>query len=179
MQVKFLWNGIKVDGKLYRAFYSEGKLIHYPEGTITIFAKDYEHFPKIEGLTVENDTELQSDYFETDRIYVTPGNTHYPAVIEAMKQKEAHYTPKPIKPDSRIDTYIANMKATHAFIKSGTWKDIQTRPGKKYVRLVSILSNDQVCAIGFIDPVSGDVYRANGWKQKGHKIGSIGKEPNP
>ncbi len=40
MEVKFMWNGIKVDGKLYRAHYSMG---HYtkesglPQSTITIF----------------------------------------------------------------------------------------------------------------------------------------------
>ncbi len=88
---KFVWNGIKADGHLYRAWYSRSKLINYPEGTITIYGRDYyPHFPAIDGLTVHNDTEILTDYHETDRMRVTPDNHHYPAVLAAYEKQEAH-----------------------------------------------------------------------------------------
>jgi hypothetical protein len=88
---RFLWNGVKVDGKLYRAWYSKGGLINYPESTITIYGRDYwPHFPQIDGLNVQNDTEFQTDYYETDRVRVTPDNPHYPAVHAAWEKQEAH-----------------------------------------------------------------------------------------
>jgi len=88
---KFMWNGIKADGKLYRAWYSKGQLINAPEGTITIYGRDYyPPLPAIEGLTVQNDSEMQTDYFETDRVRVTPDNPHYPAVLAAYEKQEAH-----------------------------------------------------------------------------------------
>ena len=89
MQVKFLYNGIKVDGKLYKAWYSLGKYRNYPEGTITIYARDYESFPKIDGLNIENNTDLMTDYFENDRIRVTPDNKWYPQVLEAYNKQQA------------------------------------------------------------------------------------------
>lgn len=91
MKTKFMWNGIKVDGRLYRAWYSDSKLIgDYPDGTITIYGKDYKSFPQILGLTAQNDTDIMTDYFEKDRIRVTPDNHHYPAICEAMKKAKEH-----------------------------------------------------------------------------------------
>jgi len=89
--LKFLWNGIKPDGKLYRASYSPGELINQPAETITIYAKDYERFPAIEGLTVENDSDLMTDYHAKDLIRVTPDNIHYPAVKAALDAENRHY----------------------------------------------------------------------------------------
>lgn len=91
MTIKFMWNGIKKDGKLYRARYSDGKLLNSPEGTITIYARDYDDFPKVEGLNIENNTEIMTDYFEKDRVRVTPDNIHYTAVTEAMKKQDEHH----------------------------------------------------------------------------------------
>jgi len=90
MNIKFMWNGIKVDGQLYRAWYSGSKLINYPEGTITIYAKNYKHFPAISGLTIQNDSDIRSDYCENDRIRITPENSHYPAVLEALRKLKEH-----------------------------------------------------------------------------------------
>jgi len=90
-EIKFMWNGIKVAGKLHRVFYSDAKLIgNYPAGTITIYAKDYKSLPKIEGINVQNDSDCQTDYFETDRARILPGNPHYAAITAAMKQRQDH-----------------------------------------------------------------------------------------
>ena len=93
MTVKFMWNGIKVDGELYRAYYSMGKYTEasgLPEGTITVYAKDYTSIPRIEGLQVENDTDIMTDYFETDRIRIATDNKFYNDALEALKKHQAH-----------------------------------------------------------------------------------------
>ena len=91
MRTKFMWNGIKVDGKLHRCWYSTGELINYPEGTVTIYGKEYyPGIPQIDGLQIHNDSDSMTDYFEKDRIRVEPTNPHYAAVIEAVKKQTAH-----------------------------------------------------------------------------------------
>jgi hypothetical protein len=89
--LKFLWNGLKLDGKLYRARYSPGEVIGQP-GTITIYAKDYGRFPKIDGLNVVNDSDIITDYFDKDRIYVTPDNPYYSAIKAALDAENKHYS---------------------------------------------------------------------------------------
>lgn len=85
---KFMWNGIKVDGTLYKAHYLRS------DEVITIYGKGYTSFPLIAGLQIENDSDIMTDYFENDRIRVSPGNTHYQAVLEAFQKQEEHYQKK-------------------------------------------------------------------------------------
>jgi hypothetical protein len=92
--LKFFWNGIKVNGgKLQTASYSTGRLIGYPEGTITIYAKSYRRFTAEvgEALHVQNDSDAMTDYFETDRIRVTPDHALYQMVLKAAQANEAHF----------------------------------------------------------------------------------------
>ena len=91
MKIKFMWNGIKIDGKLFKAHYSDGSLTNHPEGTLTIYAKRYRPFPEIPGLNVQNDSDMMTDYFENDRIRVTPDNVFYNQVKEAISKANAHY----------------------------------------------------------------------------------------
>ena len=88
---KFMWNGIYVDGILYRCRYSKGNLINYPESTITIYAKEYKPLPKIDGLNIKNDSDMMTDYSEKDRVYVTKENKHYNQVLNACILARAHY----------------------------------------------------------------------------------------
>jgi hypothetical protein len=93
--IKFLYNGIKKDDKLYKASYYKGsytKESSIPEGTITIFAKEYGHFPNIEGLEKINETDIMTDYFEKDRIHVQPDNQYYNDVNAAYLKQEEHDT---------------------------------------------------------------------------------------
>ncbi len=93
MTVKFMWNGIKVDGELYRAHYSIGNYTEssgIPKETITVYAKDYKSFPRIEGLQIENESDIMTDYFETDRIRIAPDNKFYNDALEALKKHQAH-----------------------------------------------------------------------------------------
>jgi hypothetical protein len=92
--LKFKWNGIKAsDGKLQRAFYSDGALLNSPAGTITIYGRDYKPFSAEvrEAFKVENDSDGMTDYFETDRIRVTPAHPLYSQVQAALVAREAHY----------------------------------------------------------------------------------------
>lgn len=91
MTVKFLWNGIKVDGELYRCSYGDGKLIGYPNGTITIYGKDYRSFPRIEGLTITNESDIMTDYFENDCTLVTPDNVWYAQAKSACDKAKEHF----------------------------------------------------------------------------------------
>ena len=72
-----------------------------------------------------------------------------------------------------IEQHVTDMKAGHHFIKSGVWQDIRTEVGRKYVKIISILSNGQRSAIEFIDPISGKIFRANSWRQKGRWISNL------
>jgi hypothetical protein len=90
MAVKFMWNGIKVDGELHKCWYSISTLVGFPAGTITIYGKNYRDLPLIEGLTVENDSDSMTDYFENDRIRVTPDNPFYPEVKAALDKLNEH-----------------------------------------------------------------------------------------
>ena len=100
MTIKFMWNGIKIDGELYKGWYSKG---HYtkesgiPLGTITIYGKNYISFPRIEGLEIINESDSQTDYFENDRIRVMPDNKYYNDVLNAYNKQEEHNRKKFIK----------------------------------------------------------------------------------
>lgn len=93
MEVKFMWNGIKVNGTLHRAHYYCGAYTAnsgLPEGTITVYAKDYASFPAIDGLTIINDSDSMTDYFENDRIRILPDNKYYAEAKKAFEKMTEH-----------------------------------------------------------------------------------------
>ncbi len=93
MEVKFMWNGIKVDGTLYKAHYCGSAYTAtsgLPAGTITVFAKNYTSLPQIAGLHIENDSDRMTDYFEEDRIRITPDSKYYKAAKEAYDKMNEH-----------------------------------------------------------------------------------------
>jgi hypothetical protein len=89
--LKFFWNGIKgSDGKLQRAHICEGELISYPKGTVTIYARGCRFSAEVaQSFRVDNDTDSSTDYFEYDRIRVTPSHPLYAAVKAAADKGEA------------------------------------------------------------------------------------------
>ena len=101
---KFLWNGIKVDGgKLQKASFSDGRLIGFPEGTVTIYAKHYSGFSAEvwEAFDVRNDSDSMTDYFETDRIRVQPGHPLYAQAMAAVKASHQHHEKMQAKREER------------------------------------------------------------------------------
>ncbi len=91
--MKFYWNGIKAEGeKLWRAFYSDASLCHHPAGTLTIYARDYHRAPAAirAAFQVENNSDMMTDYFETDLIRVLPGHPLYAQVRAALDAANSH-----------------------------------------------------------------------------------------
>lgn len=92
--LRFLWNGIKVgNGQLLTCWYSTGPFTNYPDGTLTVSARDYNSFPaEVRAcFNIENNTDVQSDYFDSDRIRVTPNHPLYSLVKAAHEAAELHY----------------------------------------------------------------------------------------
>ena len=91
--LKFYWNGIKDNGgKLQRCHYSVSPLLNYPAGTITIYSRGYSGLSRgvHEAFTVQNDSDMRTDYFENDRIRVEPSHQLYDDVMAAVKSANAH-----------------------------------------------------------------------------------------
>lgn len=97
MSLKFFYNGIKDNGgKLQTCFYSKGTLINYPVNTLTIYKKEYADFTAgiREAFTVQNDTEIETDYIVQDLIRVEPTHPLYAEVLEAYNKQEARRAAK-------------------------------------------------------------------------------------
>jgi hypothetical protein len=108
-KIKFLWNGIKVDGKLYRAHYSLGHLYHYPEDTITVYARDLlVGLPRLDGIEVENHTDLQTDYFESDTCRILAGSKYHAEALAAYEAQEVHAAKRKAKFEARCAAYQAS-----------------------------------------------------------------------
>lgn len=91
MEIKFLWNGIKVDGKLHRCHYSFDQ--GFTPKEIAIYAKEYGRgeLPKSIGLDVKNESDGREDYFETDHVTLYPGDKFYDEALAAWKQAEKKF----------------------------------------------------------------------------------------
>ena len=99
---KFMWNGIKDinTGKLTKCWYSKGNLLKngvLDNETITIYGEHYKRLPLIDGLEVLNDSDIMTDYFENDRIYVDVNSRYYEEVKNAYIQQEIHNVKRNIK----------------------------------------------------------------------------------
>lgn len=82
--IRFYWNGIKVDGgDLIKCWY------HIGDDSITISARDYKDLPR-EYFTVRNNTDVYTDYFDSDRADVKPDHPLYKYVRFAAAAAEKH-----------------------------------------------------------------------------------------
>lgn len=75
--IRIYYNGIKIDGgKLIRCYYSLDNNADHAE-SVSISVKGYSgRLPK-DLLPVENDTDIMTDYFDTDGAYITPEHPLY------------------------------------------------------------------------------------------------------
>jgi len=98
MNLKFMWNGIKIEGKLYKAWFSKVTYTEQskiPARTITIYVESTSNvLPLIDGLNTINNFDSMTDYFEKTKIRVTPDNEFFNAVCEAFEKQEAHRAAK-------------------------------------------------------------------------------------
>jgi len=81
--LKFMYNGIKLEDKFYKACYSDEGV----EDAITIYVTKYSNFPMVEGLQQTTDliTGLRV-------IRVVPNNKFYKEVLEAYNKQQTHNT---------------------------------------------------------------------------------------
>lgn len=92
--IRFFWNGIKVNGgKLIRCFYfTDSK-----SDSVTISARDYADLPR-DMFKVKNDTDLYTDYFDSDSATLTPAHPLYKyaraAALKAAMRGEPEYIAK-------------------------------------------------------------------------------------
>ena len=103
--IKFYYNGIKVNGgKLVRCFY------WFDDNSVTVAARDYDHLPS-DVFAVENDTDVYTDYFDTDSARLTPEHPLYKyARAAALKEKVRdleRYQPK----NEKLSAYRAELDA--------------------------------------------------------------------
>lgn len=100
-KVKFLWNGIRVDGTFYKGHYTTGpyaKGSSLPEDTVTIYM-ERSNTPHFAGVVIENDSDPMTDYFTTDTVRVLPDSELHEAAshaalthkIHMLKGQVAHY----------------------------------------------------------------------------------------
>lgn len=76
--IKFFYNGIKLNGenKLLKCFYSIDNSTAESGPCVTIYARGYDDLPR-DVFPVENDTDLYTDYFDSDRATLTPAHPLY------------------------------------------------------------------------------------------------------
>lgn len=92
--LKFFYNGIKASGgKLQKAHFSFGNYTTQSginPASVTIYARDYDGFSAevAAAFPVENNTDTQTDYFEKDRIRVSPEHPLYAAVVAAYDAQQ-------------------------------------------------------------------------------------------
>lgn len=76
--IKFFYNGIKLNGenKLLKCFYSIDNSTAESGPCVTIYARGYDDLPR-DVFPVENDTDIYTDYFDSDRATLTPAHPLY------------------------------------------------------------------------------------------------------
>ena len=72
--IKFFYNGLRLNGS--RSLVRVGYSLDLDAQTVTIYARNGETLPH-ELFTVENDTDLYTDYFDNDRATLTPAHPLY------------------------------------------------------------------------------------------------------
>lgn len=97
--VHFLWNGIKINGELYKGSYSTGPYTEesqLPEGTVTVYM-ERSNTPRINGLEVYNDSDIMTDYFEDDTVRVRPDSPYYQSAVSGANAYNIHMEKQHIK----------------------------------------------------------------------------------
>lgn len=122
--IKFVWNGIKIDGTLYKGSYSNGpyaKTSKLPEGTITIYMKG-SNTPRLSNLNIKNESDIMTDYFENDTIHIYPSEVYFSEASKALNDYQIHQEKVAIKQyekgfarslGTNMEEYYANELTRH------------------------------------------------------------------
>lgn len=115
--IKFFYNGIKLNGenKLLKCFYSIDNSTAESGPCVTIYARDYSDLPR-DVFPVENDTDIYTDYFDSDRATLTPAHPLYKYARAAA-----------IKADLRDSVpYLEKLERTLNSGKLAPWQNADT-----------------------------------------------------
>lgn len=115
--IKFFYNGIKLNGenKLLKCFYSIDNSTAESGPCVTIYARDYNDLPR-DVFPVENNTDLYTDYFDSDRATLTPAHPLYKYARAAA-----------IKADLRDSVpYLEKLERTLNSGKLAPWQNADT-----------------------------------------------------
>lgn len=93
--LKFMYNGIKIDGKLHKGHWSKSQYLNGAE--FAFYSDDYSSKELRQHFKVKNDSDIMTDYFEKDTIYFMPNDEHIEEVRIAWKQNELRLINKCIK----------------------------------------------------------------------------------
>ena len=101
-EIKFMYNGIKVNGKLVKGFWGKGG---YTNGAEFCFYADSYYSPELRELfSVRNDSDIMTDYHETEHVYFFPGDQNIEQVAAAYKKQELR----------RDERYLKRLEQTKA-----------------------------------------------------------------
>lgn len=94
--IRFFWNGIKINGepKLIKCSYSLDNHHDHSE-SVSICAKQYGAMLPHDLFTVINDTDIYSDFHDTDRATLTPAHPLYVYARFAAEKAEIRSLSKP------------------------------------------------------------------------------------
>lgn len=88
-EVRFVWNGIKVDGELIKTIYWKNNDGSYCISTDRVL-------PRFLFMNVRNETDIMTDYFDDDSAIIDDENPLYRYVEYAYLKKEQHETKRAI-----------------------------------------------------------------------------------
>ena len=126
--IKWFWNGFKVNGSkaLTKAHYS------FQKTQLTVYGKEYKDFPPelAEVFTVENNTDLITDYFDNDKIRIEPSHPEFQAAAQAyIKQEERAIQRMEKNKSCNAVNYKESLEAFKAeFVKEPTIETMPTNP---------------------------------------------------
>lgn len=97
-EIKFLFNGIKIEGKLIKGFYSKGQYLNGAVGCFYVhgyFSGQSELLRKY--FKVENDTDIMTDYFDDDKIYFFENDKYLDEFEKMVQQNKIRHAKQAVK----------------------------------------------------------------------------------
>ena len=91
-EIKFLFNGIKINGKLIKGFYSQANYTNGAVGCFYVrewFSGQSELLRKY--FQVINDSDIMTDYFEEDRVYFYENDKYIEEFKQMVRQNEIRH----------------------------------------------------------------------------------------
>jgi len=120
--IKFLWNGIKKDGKLYKVGYAMRD-----NGNIAIYGRNYESLPR-NLFKVTNESDIYTDYFCDDCGEIETTHPLYKYALFAFYKYEIHWENASINSYKKdIEKRTQRGDIDRVFMDGESWRDYYGR----------------------------------------------------